>query len=72
MIEHAQTKPIDIHLAQQWRQALAGDSAASSLWQELDGSEWIWRSDGVRVKGTGPEWLGLLWQGWNEALLNSA
>src|SRR5215813_13238173 len=62
---------MNLYLAQQWKQALNGIAAARALWQEVDNcGDWSWRNDGVCVKGTGPEWLGLLWQGWNEALLN--
>jgi hypothetical protein len=61
---------MNLYFAQQWEQALAGDASAHAQWEVLDGSgEWRWRDDGLRIKGTGPEWLGLLWQGWNEASL---
>lgn len=55
-----------LHFAQQWEQCLAGDASARALWQRLDGGEWGWQSEGVRVKGTGSEWIALAWQGWEK------
>ena len=56
-------------LAQEWDQALADDDATRAQWQTLDGGEWRWHSEGVSVKGTGPEWLGPALAGMDEAAL---
>lgn len=53
-------------LQSQWSGAINGDALARAQWRPLDGGEWRWNSEGIRVKGTGPEWLTLCWQGWNE------
>jgi hypothetical protein len=37
----------------------------SAQWEVIDGGEWSWDDDGVRVRGTGPEWIALRWLGWN-------
>lgn len=60
------------NMLSEWQEALEGDQQARAQWQLVDGGEWRWHSDGVRVKGTGPEWLGLLWKGWDEAALKDA
>jgi hypothetical protein len=56
--------PLDEHLASEWQSALAGDQPAQGRWEVVDGGEWRWHGDGVRVRGTGPEWLALHWRGW--------
>jgi hypothetical protein len=55
---------LEENLASQWQSALAGDASARDLWKITEGGEWTWRDDGVHLKGSGPEWLGLSWQGW--------
>lgn len=51
-------------LAGGWQRSVEGDFEAQARW-EIDGGKWNWTNDGVRVKGTGPEWLTLRWLGWN-------
>ena len=34
-------------------------------WEVVDGGEWSWDADGVRVKGTGTEWIALRWLPWH-------
>ncbi len=48
-----------------WSQALSGDVAAQSQWPSVDGGDWAWEAGGVRVKGTGPEWLALSCLPWD-------
>jgi hypothetical protein len=48
-----------------WREAVAGDARAQAQWEIVDGGNWLWEGIGVRVQGTGPEWLALRWLGWN-------
>jgi hypothetical protein len=33
-----------------WHGALAGDPREQARWEIVDGGEWVWRDDGVRVK----------------------
>ena len=54
--EHFQESHLD-------SQTLALD--LSRQWQPVDGGDWSLEAEGVRVKGTGPEWIALRWLGWN-------
>jgi glycosyl transferase family 2 len=48
-----------------WREAVAGNARAQAGWEIVDGGKWLWQHVGVRVQGTGPEWIALRWLGWN-------
>ncbi|HTF37937.1 MAG TPA: hypothetical protein VK651_06490, partial [Blastocatellia bacterium] len=50
-----------------WQGALAGDPQEQARWEIVDGGEWDWRDDGVRVKSAGPEWLAFAWRGWDSS-----
>jgi hypothetical protein len=50
-----------------WHGALAGDPPERARWEIVDGGEWDWRDDGVRVKSAGPEWLAFAWRGWDSS-----
>jgi Glycosyl transferase family 2 len=56
---------MDEQLIDEWSRAVGGDEFAQMRWQRIDGGEWTWRHDGVRVEGTGPEWIALQWMGWD-------
>jgi glycosyl transferase family 2 len=34
-------------------------------WEPIDGGDWAWEPDGVRVRGTGPEWIALRSLNWS-------
>src|SRR5262245_37670759 len=34
-------------------------------WEAIDGGDWSCESNGVRVTGTGPEWIAFRWLGWS-------
>ncbi len=34
-------------------------------WEIVDGGDWSWNGDGVRVNGTGAEWIALRWLSWD-------
>jgi hypothetical protein len=49
-----------------WQRSIGGGAAARARWL-VDGGDWVWRGDGVHVTGTGPEWIELVWRGWDTA-----
>jgi hypothetical protein len=44
---------------------LIGSQADPLRWEPIDGGNWSWDSGGVRVTGTGPEWIALRWRLWD-------
>src|SRR5207248_2108264 len=51
-------------LSEMWKRAISGDLEAQTQWG-ADGGAWTWQADGVSARGTGPEWIELVWRGWD-------
>jgi hypothetical protein len=60
--------PLPQRLVSEWQRALAGEQEVQALWQIVEGGEWRWRHDGLRVRRNASEWLGLGWEGWSGEL----
>ena len=49
-----------------FQQALSADTETRQRWQVIEGGNWQWQRDGVRLTSNGNEWSALGWQTWNE------
>ena len=54
-------------LSDAWHRATGGDRQSQAGWQAVDGGNWQGSPAGMQVRGTGPEWLALSWEGWDAA-----
>jgi hypothetical protein len=56
-------------LAEQWAQALGGDSSAQAQWNNLDAGNWWWQRDGLHVGRGAGEWYSLAWDRFDSAMI---